>query len=108
MRAMILEGAGRPLREADLPVPGYEHYSPVVSVAFSSNGKLLISGSGDDLNDEPGEVLVWDIATRKSLKILTRNDEPVYAVAFSPNGKMMASSHNNEVKIWSTDSLKSQ
>jgi len=38
---------------------------------------------------EPGELLLWDIATKK-LRLLRQQDSPIRAVAFSPDGKFMA------------------
>jgi WD40 repeat protein len=51
------------------------------SVAFSPDGKTLISSSED------GSIILWDIATRKPIgQPLTGSD-----VAFSPDGKILAS-----------------
>lgn len=61
------------------------------------------AGAGDDYNDEPGEVLLWDLSTRKLVKTLTRNDLTCYKVAISPSGKLVASEHGEKVKLWSVD-----
>src|SRR5207249_6323040 len=63
----------------------YGHSFPVTSVAFSPDGKRLVSGSGDKT------VRIWDAATGQTLLILGQHAKPVYAVAFSPNGQRVAS-----------------
>ena len=60
------------------------------SLAFSPDGKLLVTGSRD------GEVSVWDAATWKKMKTI-RSGEAVNAVIFSPDGKMLAAGGNDTV-----------
>jgi WD40 repeat protein len=52
----------------------------VKSIVFSPNGKLLISGGGDDI------ARVWDTDTGKIVSQMTHKGE-VTSVNFSPNGK---------------------
>jgi len=57
------------------------HSSDVRSVAFSSDGKLLLSGSWD------GTVLLWDLATGKSTALIENNGWPIDQVGFSPDSQ---------------------
>jgi WD40 repeat protein len=71
------------------------HTRRVLSVAFSSDGKVLASAS-DDHN-----VRLWDVATRKELAILKDHDLAVTCVAFSRDGKRLATaSLDRTVKLW--------
>ncbi len=60
------------------------HHGPVESVAFSPNGKLLVSGSVDKT------ARLWDVAARKELHKLEGHNRTVAAVAFSPTGRLVA------------------
>jgi len=67
----------------------YGHLRPVISVAFSPDGKTLASGSTD------GTVRFWNIETMKKLgKPLVTNYSPIYSLAFSPDGKTLASGND--------------
>src|SRR2546423_9673350 len=56
------------------------HSGPVLSVAYSPDGKTLVSA--DD-----SEVKVWDVATGGVLLTLK---ESIYPIEFSPDGTMLA------------------
>jgi hypothetical protein len=59
----------------------YRHNSPVSSVAFSPDGKTVLTGSSD------GTARLWDAATGKSVSPPMKHGSLVYSVAFSPDGK---------------------
>jgi len=66
-------------------------------MAFSPNGKLVVSGSHDHT------VRVWDAATGSSLYTLEGHSDWVNAVAFSADGKLVASgSDDSTVRLWDT------
>jgi len=66
-----------------------------VSVAFSNNGKTLVSGSADRT------VKLWDVATRRELATLKGHGDIVFSVAFSSDEKTLASGSNDKtVKLW--------
>jgi WD40 repeat protein len=72
-----------------------QHEGPVVSVAWSPNGKTLASGSGDQT------VKLWETATGKLLRTLQGHADEVSSVAWSPDGKILASgSYDQTVKLW--------
>ena len=57
------------------------HKVNVASVAFSPDGKQVISGSGDHT------IKLWDVQTGNEIRTFTRNTYFIRAVAFSPDGK---------------------
>jgi hypothetical protein len=72
------------------------HTSYVGSVAFSPDGKMLASGSGDNT------IVLWDVASRQPLgQPLSGHTNSVESVAFSPDGKTLASgSGDNTIVLW--------
>ena len=69
----------------------------VRTVAFSPDGKLLASGTGEP--KEPGTVTLWNIQTRRPLWTY-RENAGVPAVAFSPDGMTLAAaSFNNTATL---------
>ncbi|HKO95646.1 MAG TPA: caspase family protein [Pyrinomonadaceae bacterium] len=71
------------------------HAAQVVTLAFSSDGKILASGSVDHI------VKIWEPSTGSELRALKGHDMTVLSVVFSPDDKLIASgSADNTVKIW--------
>jgi WD40 repeat protein/uncharacterized caspase-like protein len=71
------------------------HTDRVSSVAFSPDGKILASGSGDRT------IKLWEVASGRELRSLEGRIFGAYSVAFSPDGKMLASETDDEtIKLW--------
>ncbi len=65
-----------------------DHKDGVNAVAFSPDGKRILTGTGSVLRDQDrGEVWLWDAATGKPIGHPLRHHEEVNTVAFSPDGR---------------------
>ena len=61
------------------------HAGGILSVVFSRDGKLALSGSGDKT------LKLWDIASRREIRTFVGHKYEITSVAFSPSGKMALS-----------------
>ncbi len=64
------------------------HTLEAFTLAFSPDGTLLASGSGDGMG-RGAQVIVWDVATGRPLRRLNESDW-ILGLAFSPDGKVLA------------------
>jgi len=68
----------------------------VTCLAFSPDGKLVVSGSGKLLVGEGDKLVrIWDLAQGKCLHMLEGHGKTVRAVAFSSDGKQVASADDS-------------
>jgi len=71
------------------------HQEEVESVAFSPDGKLILSGSYDDT------IRLWDIKTGRCLRVFVGHQEGVNSVCFSPDGRYaLSGSSDNTIKSY--------
>ncbi|KAL2817194.1 quinon protein alcohol dehydrogenase-like superfamily [Aspergillus granulosus] len=68
--------------------------SPICSMAFSPDGRLLACGSLDKT------VRLWDCTTGEARGTLKGHDRPVYSVAFSPDGNTLAAPADKVIYLW--------
>ena len=93
---------------APLPIPDIKPQvsvvSPVASLKFSPDGKLLAVGGYQ-------EVRLFDSATGKPVATLSGHADYVRSIAFSPDGKLLAAAggppqRGGEIKIWDVETRK--
>lgn len=82
-------------KEQQKPVDLNGHTAPVNSVAFSPDGKRVVTASVDKT------VKVWDATMGKEIVTLEGHSKSVESVCFSPNGKrIISTSREVPAKIW--------
>ncbi|MFC9282080.1 WD40 repeat domain-containing serine/threonine protein kinase [Streptomyces collinus] len=80
------------------PVTLFGHTGPVTSVAFSPDGRTLVTAGFD------GTVRLWDVARRRANgRPLVKGPLSYTSVAFSPDGRTVAAgSADGTARLWST------
>ncbi|MDE0635096.1 MAG: WD40 repeat domain-containing protein [Candidatus Poribacteria bacterium] len=74
-----------------------EHTSRVNELAFSPDGKLLVSGGGDRT------IHLWEVETGNALVTLTGHNKQITAIAFSPNGQKLVSASYLVIYSWNVE-----
>ncbi|OBA21004.1 WD40 repeat-like protein [Metschnikowia bicuspidata var. bicuspidata NRRL YB-4993] len=65
------------------------------SVCFSPDGKLLATGAEDKL------IRIWDLQTKRIIKILRGHEQDIYSLDFFPDGdRLVSGSGDRTVRIW--------
>jgi WD40 repeat protein/serine/threonine protein kinase len=92
-----------------VPIAG--HTLAARSVAFSPDGRLLATTTGDPDERASGDVSIWDAVTGRELFCLHGHSSQVVSVAFSADGKRLLSASggrrrlddrmvSGEIKVW--------
>ena len=77
------------------------HNDLVNSVAYSPDGKYIVSGSRDKT------IKVWNAQTYRAVATLTGHDGYVSSVLYSPNGKYIISGNDDTtIKVWDATTYK--
>jgi len=74
-----------PERKPAASLRGFQ--ATVNALAISADGRLLASAEGGF--NQPGEVKIWDLATRKIVVAFGKGEPPFMSLAFSPDGKTL-------------------
>ena len=77
------------------------HKDGVWSIAYSPDGKHIVSGSLDKT------IRIWDISTYKTVAgPFQGHTDSVWSIAYSPDGKSIVSgSADGSLKVWKTQEL---
>jgi WD40 repeat protein len=79
-------------------VANLKHTHEVFSLAWTADGKTLISGSLDP------SIRTWNTTTWQQIAVLTGHTTIVYGIAISPNGRILASaSYDNTARLWNLE-----
>ncbi|PRP86748.1 hypothetical protein PROFUN_02897 [Planoprotostelium fungivorum] len=80
---------------------------PIISLAYSTNGKLLAVGEewlmADGQSGHQPSVIVWEISSKKIIADLKGHTFGVSCISFSPNNKHLVSvgtEHDGHVMLW--------
>ncbi|RCJ42404.1 hypothetical protein A6770_34880 [Nostoc minutum NIES-26] len=76
------------------------HSGQVNSLAWSPDGKVLVSASQDS------RIRLWDKETKQLKTTLEGHSGDVYSVAWSPDGKILASaSYDRTIRLWNSQTM---
>jgi WD40 repeat protein/tetratricopeptide (TPR) repeat protein len=78
-----------------VPLKMLQHQAGAHAVAFSPDGKFMITGSADK------SARLWDIYKCRNIITYFKHERAVWSVAFSPNGKIIATGCSDGVaRLW--------
>jgi WD40 repeat protein len=77
------------------------------ALAFSPDGRFLISGGGGTFSPPKQEKLVfdcdvhvWDVKTGEELRLFPGPTGPIHALAFTPDGKLVVCGSESGIYLW--------
>jgi WD40 repeat protein len=92
-----ISGGAAILWDADTgkEVKRFEGHLTAPVVAFSPNGKQILTGCGWDK-----KAILWDVETGNGLKTFKGHTNHIKSVAFSPDGQRILTSSNEAAVLW--------
>ncbi len=83
----------------DLPLGFHRNMRTILALAFSSDGRWLVSGT------TRGEIRMWDVATGEPLTVFGASTEQanlghISALAFSPDRAVLAAGTHTQLHLW--------
>jgi WD40 repeat protein len=72
----------------------------LTDLTFSSDSRLLATGSGD------GTVVLWDLDAKKDIGVLSGHPEAANGLSLSPDGKTLADYSGGVVTLWNLSVLR--
>lgn len=95
-----IERITKPMAEKLGEIRRFEgHTASVHTVAYSADGRLVVSGSGWPTSD--GTIRLWDVETGKQLREFSGHEGAVYTVAFAPDGRSVLSDGTDKtLRLW--------
>lgn len=107
-RVIVWDAASRrPMFE----LPGVLRESHTQTLALSQDGRFLASGVAPAriTDTSPGQLLVWDLTTRRVVFNNSELERGLYSVAFHPDGRTLAAaSLDGAIQLWDTQSWRSR
>ena len=74
---------------------GQADWAAASDLCFSADGKYLVDGR------EHGQLVVWDLATRKPVFVAAADPIAIFAVAFHPDGRLVAcAGKGGRIQFW--------
>jgi WD40 repeat protein len=75
-------------------MPQLGHLSSITSVAFSADGRLVVTGSRDHT------ACLWELRTGAELRCFIGHSQDVLSVAFTSDGFVITGSRDQTARIW--------
>ena len=83
------------------------HKQQLYCASISPDEKLLVTGGGHWLKQNPGELIVWDLQKRRVKTQLKGHTRTVWSIVFTPDGKYLLTADNaGDVIVWDTKTFR--